>query len=126
MNEVMVYVVAIVAVTALICLCLVLDIRVKRAESLEDQIAQDEAITNTYKWLRQIFESEAMLKQITEYDIRNGTQYEQALHESFDVIDDFMENRGNNLMGYLLLAVTTVPKVVDILRTVGLTMPGRR
>jgi len=121
-DEIILYAIAAVVIIALIGVCMLLDLKLRRAESMEEQIEQDAQITQTYRWIKQILESDVLMSNVIEYDRKNGTQYMTALKEAFDVIDGMMENRGNNLVGYLMLAATTLPSVLNILRTVGLPL----
>ena len=124
MDELLGYIAAAAIIAGLIILNLYLNARVRRAESLEEQIAKDKQITDTYRWIRDgILENDQAMKILKNYDKKNGTNYEEFLRETFDVIDSFMENRDNDLIGYLMLAINRVPKVLEILRLVNLMPP---
>ena len=118
------YVLAVLILLGLTGLCLYLQGKVRRAESLEEQIAIDKSITDTYKWIRDgIFGNDKTLEILRKYDRKNGTKYEEFLKETFDVIDAFMENKDNDLIGYLMLGMNRIPKVLDILRLVNIMPP---
>lgn len=120
MDEILTYAAAVIIILILIAGVMLLQKKVQRSESMEDQIAQDEFITSAYNTIKSILSSDTLLDQLRAYDAANGTQYEKVLRDSIVVIDSYMLNRSNNLVGYLMLSATTVPKLVEILRTVGL------
>jgi len=81
-------------------------------------ISKDAIIESLYVKLKWVLGDERMVAIIEDYDKSNGTRYLPMLESAFNEIKNAMES--STLTQYIKLATTLVPRIIIVLRKLGL------